>query len=79
MNQTEIQSLGSGVARAKGDNGAAPDRLLHTVPHAAQLLDISVSTVWKLIAEGKLPTVRIGRSRRIPHEALVRLAGPPQS
>jgi excisionase family DNA binding protein len=44
-----------------------PDRLLHTVPHAAQLLDIGVSTVWKLIAEGKLPTVRIGRSRRIPH------------
>jgi excisionase family DNA binding protein len=56
-----------------------PDRLLHTVPHAAQLLDIGVSTVWKLIAEGKLPTVRIGRSRRIPHEALVKLSGPPQT
>jgi excisionase family DNA binding protein len=63
-------------------SAAAPDnfdRLLHTVPHAAELLDIGVSTVWKLIAEGKLPTVRIGRSRRIPHEALVRLSGSPQS
>ena len=56
-----------------------PDQLLHTVPHAAAMLDLGVSTVWKLIAEGKLPTVRIGRSRRIPHEALVRLAGPRQS
>jgi excisionase family DNA binding protein len=52
-----------------------PDRLLHSVPHAAQLLDIGVSTVWKLIADGELPTVRIGRSRRIPHESLVKLAG----
>jgi excisionase family DNA binding protein len=56
-----------------------PERLLHTVPHAAAILDLGVSTIWKLIAEGKLPTVRIGRSRRIPHEALVRLAGSPQS
>jgi excisionase family DNA binding protein len=56
-----------------------PERLLHTVGHAAELLDIGVSTVWKLIADGKLPTVRIGRSRRIPNEALVRLAGPQQS
>jgi excisionase family DNA binding protein len=56
-----------------------PDRLLHKVPDAARLLSVGTSTVWKLIAEGKLTTVRIGRSRRIPHEALVRLAGPPQS
>jgi excisionase family DNA binding protein len=55
-----------------------PERLLHTVRHAAELLDIGVSTVWKLIAEGKLQTVRIGRSRRIPNEVLVKLAGPRQ-
>jgi excisionase family DNA binding protein len=55
-----------------------PDRLLHSVPHAAELLDIGVSSVWKLIAEGKLLTVRIGRSRRIPHGSLVKLAGPQQ-
>jgi excisionase family DNA binding protein len=78
MNQTETQSLGSVVARAKGDNGAAPVPLLYSVPDAARALSIGVSTVWKLIADGKLPTVRIGRSRRIPHEALVRLAGPQQ-
>jgi excisionase family DNA binding protein len=55
------------------------DRLLHTIPEAARLLSLGVSTIWKLIHDGELPTVRIGRSRRIPHEALVRLAGPQQS
>jgi excisionase family DNA binding protein len=55
-----------------------PAKLLYSVPHAAELLDIGTSTVWKLIAEGKLPTVRIGRSRRVPREALVKLAGPQQ-
>jgi excisionase family DNA binding protein len=63
-------------------NEPAPEkaaRLLHTVPHAAGLLDVGVSTVWKLITDGKLETVRLGRSRRIPHEALVRLAAPEQS
>jgi excisionase family DNA binding protein len=56
--------------------GAPDNRLLHTIPHAAGLLDVGVSTVWKLIADGKLDTVRIGRSRRIPHDALVKLAVP---
>jgi excisionase family DNA binding protein len=56
-----------------------PGRLLHTVPHAAQLLDLGVSTIWKLVADGKLSTVKIGRSTRIPHSELARLAGLPQS
>ena len=56
----------------------APDRpdhrLLHTVPHAALLLDVGVSTVWKLLKEGRLQSVRVGRSRRIHHASLVKLA-----
>ena len=55
----------------------APDkagRLLYTVPHAAQLLDLGVSTIWKLVADGKLSTIKIGRSTRIPHSELVRIA-----
>jgi excisionase family DNA binding protein len=66
MNQTETQSLGLDVAREKGDNGGALDRLLHSVPHAAQLLDLGVSTIWKLVADGRLSTVKIGSSTRIP-------------
>jgi excisionase family DNA binding protein len=51
-----------------------PERLLHTVNHAAELLDIGVSTVWKLLKENRLQSVRVGRSRRIPHASLVKLA-----
>jgi excisionase family DNA binding protein len=57
---------------------APKEQLLYRVPRAAQLLDIGVSTLWALIAAGKLQTVKIGRSTRIPHSELVKLAGPPQ-
>ena len=56
-----------------------PEQLLYRVPRAAQLLDIGVSTVWALIAAGKLQTIKIGRSTRIPHLELMKLAGPQQS
>lgn len=56
-----------------------PERLLVSIPDAARLLSIGVSTCWKLVKEGKLLTVKIGRSTRIPLSELVRLAGLPQS
>jgi excisionase family DNA binding protein len=55
-----------------------PEQLLYRVPRAALLLDIGVSTVWALIASGKLQTIKIGRSTRIPHSELMKLAGPRQ-
>jgi excisionase family DNA binding protein len=55
-----------------------PEQLLYRVPRAAELLDIGTSTVWALIAAGKLQTIKIGRSTRIPHAELVKLAVPPQ-
>jgi excisionase family DNA binding protein len=51
----------------------APDRILYSIPHAAQRLDLGVSTVWKLLKEGRLESVRVGRSRRILHASLVKL------
>jgi excisionase family DNA binding protein len=41
-----------------------PVRLV-TIPAAAQLLGVSRSKLYELLGEGALPTVRIGRSRRI--------------
>ena len=38
---------------------------LVTIPVAAQLLGVSRSKLYELLAQGELPTVRIGRSRRI--------------
>jgi excisionase family DNA binding protein len=49
--------------------------LLYTVPDAAKRLAIGVSTAWAMISRGEIKTVAIGRSRRIPHTELERIAG----
>lgn len=46
------------------------EALLVTPAAAARELSCSRSTVYKLLSEGRLPSVRIGTSRRIPMEAL---------
>lgn len=48
-----------------------PERLLLTPERAAEQLDIGRTTVYGLIAAGELESVRIGRSRRVPADALV--------
>jgi excisionase family DNA binding protein len=47
---------------------------LDRVAEAARFLKISVSHVYSLMEKGVLPSVRIGRSRRVPHRAVVDLA-----
>jgi excisionase family DNA binding protein len=49
---------------------AAP-RLLHSVDHAAELLDVSKSTMKTLLREGELASVMVRGRRLVPHEALV--------
>jgi len=49
--------------------GRAAPRLLR-VTEAAELLGISRSATYQLLADGVLPTIRIGRSIRIPSTAL---------
>jgi excisionase family DNA binding protein len=41
-----------------------------TVHETAKRLGISVPTVYRLIDRGELPSVKIGRARRIPLERL---------
>jgi len=50
------------------------ERLL-TVPEVAQKLNLSTRTVWRLIDDGRLSCVRIGRSVRIEPQALRSLVG----
>ncbi|WP_018639793.1 helix-turn-helix domain-containing protein [Parafrankia elaeagni] len=45
-------------------------KLLVTPTEAAEILAVSRSTVYELLAAGALESVRIGRSRRIPRAAL---------
>ncbi len=50
----------------------AVDKLLYTPLEAAHALGVGRSTIYVLMANGELPSVRIGSSRRIPAEGLRR-------
>jgi excisionase family DNA binding protein len=47
---------------------------LDRVGEAARFLKLSVSTIYGLMDRGDLPYVKLGKSRRIPHRAVVELA-----
>jgi len=47
-------------------------RLLVRVEEAARLCDVSRSRMYELIAAGEVPSVTIGRSRRVPVDGLRR-------
>lgn len=48
------------------------ERLLLRPAEAAELLGISRSKTYEMLAAGELPCVRIRSSIRVPHQALVR-------
>ncbi len=47
------------------------EALLLRPEEAAARLHVGRSTVFELMADGQLESIKIGRSRRIPHAALV--------
>lgn len=47
-------------------------RLLHPIPDAAAVLGISRSTLYELIADGEITTVKIGRRTLITQDELER-------
>jgi excisionase family DNA binding protein len=46
------------------------EQRLLTVPEAANRLGVSRSKGWQLAQQGEIPVVRIGRSVRVPADAL---------
>ena len=50
-----------------------PRPALLTVRQAARVLNLGRSTVYELIAAGRLEVVHIGRSTRVPADAIARL------
>jgi excisionase family DNA binding protein len=68
MNETE-DGHASGVRRAV----VAPFKLLVTPEEAAVILSVGRTRIFELIANGQLPSVRIGASRRIPMGGLEQL------
>jgi len=55
---------------ADGTDGVKVDRLLYSVREAADLLSIGRVKLYELIAAGRIESVRLDGSRRIPREAL---------
>ena len=47
-----------------------PPRLLLTVEEAAEQLGIGRTLAWRLVSDGELESVRIGRLRRVPRSAI---------
>lgn len=45
-------------------------RLLYAIPDAAEQLSVSARVLGRLIAEGRIETVKVGRRRLVPHDAL---------
>jgi excisionase family DNA binding protein len=45
------------------------ERLLK-VPQVADRLGLGVASVWLLVSSGELPSLTIGRSRRVPESAV---------
>jgi excisionase family DNA binding protein len=44
--------------------------MLFSIEEVADILHVGRSTVFKLIKEGKIQSVKLGRSRRIPIDAM---------
>lgn len=49
---------------------ATESKLLYTPEAAAERLSVGRATVYELMRRGELGSVRLGRSRRIPADAL---------
>jgi excisionase family DNA binding protein len=52
---------------------AEPRPALLTIKQAARVLNLGRSTVYELIADGRLEVVHIGRSTRVPTDAISKL------
>jgi excisionase family DNA binding protein len=46
------------------------ERLLYTVMEASRVTSLSRATIYRLIGSGRIPSVTIGRARRITRDAL---------
>lgn len=59
------------TAPLDGNSQPADEQIAYDVRHAAQVLDLSERQVWQLVASKQIPSVKLGRSRRISRADLV--------
>jgi excisionase family DNA binding protein len=52
----------------------APQRpICCSVKHAADLIDVNKRTMWRLIADGRIETIKVGRRRLVIYKSLQQL------
>ena len=57
-------------ASSAGGNGGLGELRLMTVAEVAAVMRVSKMTVYRLVHGGTLPAVRVGRSFRVPEQAV---------
>lgn len=45
-------------------------RLLYAIPDAAEQISVSARVLERLVADGEVESVKVGRRRLVPHDAL---------
>ncbi len=58
---------------------ATPTRLAYAVPESARMLGISRRGLYRLIEDGTLRTVTLGRRRLVPAAELARITRPAET
>lgn len=58
---------GSEIPTVLPDDG----QIAYTVPHAAEVIDMALRTMWYLVREGTIKSIKIGNSRRITRVDLI--------
>ena len=48
------------------------EKVLYTVPETAEMLSVSKSVIYHLIAKSEMYSVKVGGSRRVPAAAITR-------
>lgn len=67
---TRITHRGRITMSQNPEHDEAP-RLMLTVPEAARRLSIGKSYIYRLMLQGELETVHLGKLRRVPYDCLV--------
>ena len=71
MNGPSARDSASGKsARDSGSDGQQPRAQFLTVAEVASLMRVSKMTVYRLVHNGELPAVRVGRSFRVHAKAI---------
>lgn len=65
-----LKKIGSEREFASIRNDRPPEKLAYGIPEAANALGLSKDYVWKLVASGKIRSIKVGKRRLIAGEAL---------